>query len=343
MELYWANLLRVLATFAVIAIHVTAPAVIFAPETTSFNWWAANFIDASVRWCVPIFVLVSGALLLDPIKKESLKRFYKNRIRRILVPLVIWSTIYILLESFREELRFQKILTMILKGEPYYHLWFVYMILGLYLFTPFFRSYVRSSSVTERYYCILCILSLGSVCSILEHIDFINTHSIFTTFLPYIGYYLCGYQLRLIDKSKIRILPLIIIILVSILCIAVGAGFFVNQLNIVKGWRFFYDYFSPPVIILSIAIFLIIYKVFHHKKAIPERINSIIYNVTPATFGIFLIHPLILETLQKVFNLSSLSYSPLLSIPLITLVTFLLSYFSVAMIMKIPYLKRIFV
>ncbi|GAB7265469.1 hypothetical protein DZS_24340 [Dickeya ananatis] len=78
----WLYIARIVSTFAVIVLHISAYTVSLA-ELGSLSWWAGNIYDSLTRWCVPVFVMISGALLLSPDKNESLSFFYKKRMSRI--------------------------------------------------------------------------------------------------------------------------------------------------------------------------------------------------------------------------------------------------------------------
>ena len=92
-RLVWVDLLRLLATFMVIAIHCADPFNV-SPEARSnpeYNFWGA-FYGSMLRPCVPLFVMITGLLLL-PVK-EGLTIFYKKRLMRIAIPFLVWSVMY---------------------------------------------------------------------------------------------------------------------------------------------------------------------------------------------------------------------------------------------------------
>ena len=78
MNILYFDLLRILATFAVIFLHVSACG--FGRDYLSCNWIVSVVYDGMVRWCVPIFVMLSGALFLDMKKKITLESLIKKRI-----------------------------------------------------------------------------------------------------------------------------------------------------------------------------------------------------------------------------------------------------------------------
>src|SRR4051812_20625429 len=74
-----ADVLRALATVAVVCIHVAAPAVTHPEQVSATSWVVANLVDAACRWCVPMFVMLSGALLLGSSKADGPLEFYHRR------------------------------------------------------------------------------------------------------------------------------------------------------------------------------------------------------------------------------------------------------------------------
>nr|WP_308217632.1 acyltransferase family protein [Paenalcaligenes niemegkensis] len=87
---------RWLAALAVVLLHCAAVPLTRALDHGSVDWQWANVYDAATRWCVPVFVMISGVLLLNPDKQESVKRFYLRRARRILPATLFWTVFYLL-------------------------------------------------------------------------------------------------------------------------------------------------------------------------------------------------------------------------------------------------------
>ena len=79
MKMIWVDNARILAVFAVVVLHVAAVVVLGIEDLDNLNWWVANIIDSSVRWCVPTFVMISGLLLLDPNKEMP----FINQLRQV--------------------------------------------------------------------------------------------------------------------------------------------------------------------------------------------------------------------------------------------------------------------
>ncbi|POR16914.1 hypothetical protein BWK58_15200, partial [Flavobacterium columnare] len=92
-NLYWITSLRVLATFSVIFLHTSAEILYQYGKTSNANWWIGNIYDSSVRFCVPIFLMISGALILSKDYK-NITEYLKKRVLRIIFPFLFWSIVY---------------------------------------------------------------------------------------------------------------------------------------------------------------------------------------------------------------------------------------------------------
>jgi surface polysaccharide O-acyltransferase-like enzyme len=87
-KLNYIHTMRLLAIIAVVAQHISEPFMIFG-NMESFSWWHYCALNAFCRWDVPIFVMISGALLLEQAgRNESVKIFFKKRLRRVGIPLL---------------------------------------------------------------------------------------------------------------------------------------------------------------------------------------------------------------------------------------------------------------
>ena len=106
---------------------------------TSGEWRTMAAYDALVRWPVPVFVMISGALFLNPKRKVTVYHLWSKKIPRILTAFLFWSVIYALYNYLtRSNWSLHTFLMAILTG--YYHMWFLFMIIGLYLVTPLMRK-----------------------------------------------------------------------------------------------------------------------------------------------------------------------------------------------------------
>ena len=92
-RILYPDILRILAVFAVMMIHVSASGFYTNP-VQSFTWQVVNFYECMVRWAVPVFVMVSGIFLLNPQKEITLSKLYRKNIFRIVMALITWGLFY---------------------------------------------------------------------------------------------------------------------------------------------------------------------------------------------------------------------------------------------------------
>jgi len=199
MSMTWLDNARILAIFAVIFVHVSV-GVPWHSEPGSLLWFYGTGCDVLVRWCVPVFVMVSGALLLAPHETETLGDFFKKRMGRVLVPILFWSLLYIVWGYFHENVQvpftFSYVVGKLASGKPYYHMWFIYMLLGLYLFTPVFRVIVAHMKTRDLVVFVAAAFAIDAVQSMYEAWYVGESNLFLTWFLTYTPYYLTGYLVR---------------------------------------------------------------------------------------------------------------------------------------------------
>ncbi|MDI9431562.1 MAG: acyltransferase family protein, partial [Sedimentisphaerales bacterium] len=185
-SIQYINVLRILAIYAVVTAHV-AIWLTMATRPFVFHWWLGSGLFYLAHFSIPVFVMISGALLLDDTRRESAGQFYRRRMVRVGVPLVVWTVVYLLVRRFvdGEPLSTGLVVQLILTGEPYYHLWFLYMIFGLYLITPALRTFVRCAGQGQRWFVIVLGLVLANAYFQTDVLLWNNQRSIFTIFVPF--------------------------------------------------------------------------------------------------------------------------------------------------------------
>lgn len=334
------DVLRVTSVFAVVFTHVSSGVLRESVPLTSVNWWVSNLAISCARWCIPVFVMISGALLLDPSRNEELMFFYKKRMQRVAIPLVFWSFFYIAVRYSKGNFTVEQAISSIAKGEPAYHLWYIYMVLGLYLLTPFLRTYVKYATSRERFWLIIVIFILTNCYHLVNSLMFRNQQSVFTLFVPYIPYYLCGYELRVLDSRRIEFKYLCGVIIVCGLSIAIGTGFLIKLFGM-QGFSFFYSYLQPLTIVMSIAVFLVVYHGRYPNILEHRFVAKIVEQLAPATFGIYLLHVIVLEVIKGIVGQARTINYAFVMIPAITIVTFFVCYMIVSVLASVRILQPI--
>ena len=202
---YSLDILRILSICGVVAIHLFGY-VLGHSEPQSRNWWLAAGLDIPFIWVVPVFVMISGALLLAP-RNTALepRSFYRKRAVRLLPALIAWHLIYLVGVRWLmrgEDLSPARVVQLLLDGSVFTQLYFLWLILGLYAVAPLISAFLQDGG-PRRAQALAAIL-LGAtalvymVPGIAASLGFARPISlnIFTHWLPYVGYFVAGRALR---------------------------------------------------------------------------------------------------------------------------------------------------
>jgi surface polysaccharide O-acyltransferase-like enzyme len=343
-RLYYLDWLRVLATVAVVTIHVAAGAgsvgKMEAGPGIDWSWLEANLFETLSRWAVPGFVMISGALLLQDKKNISLGEFFKKRASKVVIPFVGWSIIFYLYGAYKGYFpdTIKSGIKLFMTNGISYHFWFLYMIVGIYLITPLFQIFVRHASKQHlRYFLILWFYaSVGT-----RFFDFfVGFHFSIELFYvtDYIGYFLLGYYLSQFEISKRgRVLSYIGA------CLGFLGTFFCTYYYIWKDNgvlnEYWYSYFSPTVLLFTIGLFIWFrYDFQGREKPLPFLFREI----NQASLGIYIFHFWLMNNfLWSVYLDVKAVIHPFFALPINLVITFVLSAVMAMVLKRIPLVKKL--
>lgn len=329
------DVLRVVAAGAVVWLHTSAAVVTRNPGVQSPAWWTGNIADAMSRWGVPVFVMVSGALLLSAKPDAAPIQFYRRRAERLFVPLVFWSAFYLCLQRYaNDRFGWSEAVDELIHGTPYMHLWYLYMLVGLYAVTPFLQRIAQTSSRPLLFWFFCGGFAIASLETTLG--GFSGTDG-FSTFLPaflnYIPYFVAGYYYRTPSTPSQTWRTIAFAIACALAIAAVTAALFVRIGP--DAWEITYAPLNPLVILMSIGVFRAGVALELHSKRLLDGIGRL----APLTLGIYLIHPFWLWLLDR-HGIDGSIVHPLAGIPGIALLAFVLSAVTAAALSAIPWLRR---
>ncbi len=340
------DLTRTLAIVLVILLHAAIephPIVTQIGQAEIVRWWTVDIYESLAQLCVPLFVLLSGALLLQPSKiDEPLGVFFKKRLNRIALPFVFWGTAYFAWRYFvnHEALTISSILQGIAAG-PYYHFWFLYMIAGLYLITPVLRVLIGHSDRKLLTY-LIALWFVGT--AIVPFIGLFANYSLDTrvfVIVGWVGYFLLGAILL-----RVRLRPLVLYASLAAGVLATAVGTYFMTLDVGGPNIYFFDNeLSITIIVASVAMFMLLrnFSVNRLENRAPHS-NWLLHQISKNTLAIYLFHVMVLESLERGFfgfTLSVNTINPILGIPLITAVTLFISLGVIILLKKIPFLKKV--
>lgn len=329
----WADFTRSAAIFAVIVLHACSYYFIKFREIGILNWNIVNLLDSFVRWSVPIFFMLSGALILKESRDEvSLKSIF-DRVVKVFLPLSFWSLFYLIYVGFFSP---EKINWFSFLYEPsMYHLWFAYAMIGIYLMIPIWQALfniICSSRKLQIY-----IFSLWIFCASLPiylNIEILNLFKI-NGFLSFGGFFLLG---AILCRTNFNFVPSYILIFIFALSGIVTAiiTYYVS-INSGSPSELAYNYLTINVIIASASLFL-----FFLRIETKGWLNRVFREISDLSFIIYFLHVLILD---KVINFLMNNFGSLFVIEVVILSIFLTIFISIflsKLIRLIPFSRKIF-
>lgn len=344
----YLDCLRIMATIAVIMIHVAARKW-YSTDINSFQWLTMVMYDGVVRWAVPVFVMISGVVFCRD-GKWDIAIIYKKYVARIIIAFIFWSLIYTINSGIKNGLDFEEWLISFFRGP--YHMWYLYMIVGVYILIPFFKVIINSEILT-RYFLLLslfftfiipfvekiCSLQNMQIATLIEGgIGKLNFH--FT--LGYVSYFILGFYLNKINidgkmKRLIYFGGIIGFLLTPVLTLQIS---WLKQMPD----ETFYDYFALNVLLESIAVFVFV-KNNYYKLNITGIRKRLVEKLSKFTFGVYLVHVLVIDNLvinYLDFEIKKNGWEsyPLITIPLITFLVAIISFGISALLNRISLLKN---
>lgn len=345
-RIIYYDFLRIISMVAVIVLH-TAAERWGGVEVHSLAWKSFNFYDSIVRWAVPVFTMISGALFLSPSKNITVKRIYYKHIFRIVLAFFVWSSLY----ASRTLLKgngIKSFLASVIAGH--YHMWFLIMLVGLYMIVPLLRQITANKDLTKYFLLLSFVFTflIPAVFFALRCIDRLYdsgfydfAQSVYDNInfhfaLGFSFYFVLGYFLSTTSFSKkLEIICYILGIIgfISTVILSMGISYFLNEPN-----GTFYGNMTINVMLESIAVFVFC-KIRITNIIKKEQMIKIVQKLSKLSFGVYLIHAFFLELLLKL-GIDTLSFNPVLSVPCIALLVFLLSLSVSAILNKIPIVKK---
>jgi len=333
-NLDWINSLRLIALLAVIALHVSAIPLGQYGHVDLNTWLTADFYNALVRFGVPVFVMVTGALTLH--REYELGAFLKKRLSRVVAPFIFWSLVYVWYSWYIEILVFTghwwadvKMVLHQLKYGASYHLWYVYMLIGLYFLIPVISIFVRNATKRQLEY----FLAMWLITMLITQpgLSRFNPQVDIHYFSGYAGYLVLGHYLTFhVNYSR----KLVISMWAMFFCLLViiTAGTYCMYKYTTLG-TLFYEPLDPPVVLLATSVFLLGRFT---KVSLPPIILKFKNFASAYNYGIYLSHALILYFLDDPFGISFKLCMPILSIPITALICFAISLLLVWVLSKLP-------
>lgn len=338
-RILYLDTLRVVSMFAVMVLHLAATGHKTAP-VGSAAWIICWCYDFLCRFAVPVFVMISGALFLDPSRAVTLEGLLKKHIPKLLIVFLVWSGGYAALQSAREEAVFsagfflsvaQKTIT------GHYHMWYLYMIVGLYLATPFLRPVAADRKLLKSFVVLAFALNymprLLTVVPVLgDVVSVVMEHMNLSVFAGYAGYYCLGYLLHSTEISK-RNAALLTVCAATLMGAAGIVGLHTDLMTPLSQEK------MPHVFLYSTAVF-VLFKSNADRLSRSARVKSIVEKAADCSLGMYLLHPMVNFALNAL-GMNALTFHPLLCVPLCAALVCGISFAVIRLMQKCPILRNI--
>lgn len=331
------DVLRVIAIIGVVVLHTAAQQWYFADPST-VGWQTLNAYDSVVRFCVPIFFMISGALFLDPARDITIGSIFRRNLPRLAIAFVVWSAFFAVVNTFVFGTYTGVFALVDQFVVGYYHLWFLWALIGLYVVTPLLRRICASTRLVG-YFVVLafifsCVLPMaaalplvgGAVSSVL---DAAQVHLV----LGYSLFFVLGHVLHTGAADRIGTGWVIAAGVAAVAVTFVGTSFLSLRAGVGEG--LFYGYLTPNVTIASAAVFILV------RRAVGERteIGVVTRFIAGNAFGIYLIHPFFQSLLLQAGITTGFAVE-FLSVPILAAAIFVPSLLVAFVIHRIPRFGR---
>ncbi len=370
-RIVWLDVIRCVAMIMVIGVHCIDPFYI-SPTMRAipeYTHWAAIY-GSLLRPSVPLFVMMTGLLLL-PVKKQPLGKFYKKRIYRVLFPFLIWSVLYSMFpwvtgvlglpkeiigdffcytqgqesQSLIDSLKDVAMIPFNFSHKEN-HMWYIYLLIGLYLYMPFFSAWIENADrKTKRAFLLIWIISLF-IPYLKEYVanclfersgyvfgtDTWNEFGLFYYFAGFNGYLLLGHYVKKGNDWSLMKTFILCILMFAVGYYITYTGFSTTASNpnaTETEMELFFTFCSPNVLLMTLATFLLLQKVVITNSTV-IKVSA---NMTQCGFGIYMVHYFVVGPFFLLIGPSSLPIP--LQVPLMAICIFLCSWAFTALIYKL--------
>lgn len=333
------DILRIVASFSIVLLHVSA-SYWSVVDIQGKDFLVMTVYNSITRFAVPVFFMLSGLFLVSPHKDNTA---LGKRVLKLVMLFYVWSAFY----------AFQGAVVDALRGEfsaevwraaterfifGHVHMWFLQILCGFYIMIPVARQICVKMEVL-RYYLLLwcafrflfpCLTELFRLPTVQARIDSLGMDILVVNF----GYFLLGYYLDMVDiKKRIRWViyaaGAVSVCMTAFLTVreCMGAGTYVEK------W---FSPGSPNVLIMSVAIF----TCFKYCKVFGKAKRADVWGkLSGYTFFVYMFHMFVIEKLNLV-GITTVAYPAVISIPVITVFTFMVSLLGAFIADHIPFIRK---
>lgn len=297
------SIMRIVATLAVILLH-TCSTIELNPDlfpTDQLQHHIVYFGMILMNWAVPVFFMLTGALILDPAKEITTSAILKKYCRRIVLALLIFGIPFSWLESIATSgfswSMFPLSIFNVLSENSWGHLWYLYALLAIYLTLPVWKGYVKSSGRKTQGFVLVVLFALCFLRAFICNLFHINFAPHLSIVMYSVFYLLAGWYLKeelpgwLRNKKRTAVF----------LAIAAAVLTVIGILTNADGYGLVY-YDSPVIALLAVFIFAVMIG----DKPVKQKTAGFIWEVDRLCFCVYLVHPVFINFSYKYLGITPL-------------------------------------
>ena len=328
-QIFYLHLLRFVAAIAVITIHVLGPFRELYGKIPMDEWFSAVGINAMSRWAVPVFIMISGALLLSSTRPLQCQHYLTRRLGKVVVPFIGWTLIYALISGYSagqwDSSQSWQAIVQANNTPVWYHLWFFYDFIPLYFVIPLLAPIL--TKMTEEQ--VKMLLAAWFVLSLMQLLR-VET-PLRQNLILYSGYLVLGWYLFNRDNRPQLKLWL-------------AFGLAAIAMNLLGSWTashikgsysaLYMGYKSLNTVMIGAMIFVLAQC---YADRIGDKLKIMVCSISKYSLGIYLLHPILLIPVREWDNGFYDAFGhPLVAIPAISVATLLLCWGLTAALARLP-------
>lgn len=350
----YLEMLRIMAVLYVIFIHTGRSGHFLYLERPigGAAYWVYMFISVCGQFCVPVFLAVSGAVLLN--RDDEPIGLWIRRVVRILVLLIIYSFAYYIRDVYKfEEIVFswKDFITQLYTQMLKYHLWYLYLYIVYLLSLPLLRAMVGGLKDRYFYYIFGAAVVMNGVIPCIEYylskgevtLNFYKSSLWFViniVLYPCMGYFIHN-RMKVSPKKRV-----IVMLWIANLAGLLITCFMTDYYAAVKG---IYDesiqtpFYASFVMLNSAALIITIKTIFERIK-LSRVANTVIISVGECTFGIYLLHVFFIETprvFDIVWKIISIGINEMVAAWILCICIFFMCYVTTLVLSRIPWIRKL--
>ena len=314
-----------------------------------FGWWISFLIYTLSLIAVPMFIMISGYLLID--RTDSIKKNFERTIKRLVIPLTFWFTFYLIWKTTFRSVLFSasEIMNFIVSGNMFIY-YFLVILIGLYLLLPIIQLIAKYGSKKLHLSILYGSFILTWFIGLTHYFSNLtgSITSLTTWWLPFFSYFWWGFIVKKeMLKKQSKFFQLFFSWILVIFFFGY-AGFLLKAGNTTLAFKngifYWHDYLNPAIGLSSVGLFTWIISNKTLKKVTLKPIfNKTIITLASLSYGAYLIHMFVMDyiDIKHGFAIEFIGNNLISFIIIRPLITILASFSISFFISKIPYLRKI--